>query len=63
MATMTALERRVHDEWKALPYHAFGICPACKRPTYCCGKNPLARVCLSCFEFEYNCQAPTVVRH
>jgi hypothetical protein len=62
---LTALEERVVHEWRALPYHGFGLCanPGCKRPVYCCGKNPLARVCISCFEFVYDCKAPTMRKH
>jgi hypothetical protein len=60
----TTLEQHVIDAWKGLPYHGFGICanPDCGRPAYCCGKNPLSRVCLVCFEFAYDMTAPTHVR-
>lgn len=61
----TMLEKRVVQEWHALPYHGFGICanPDCERSVYCCGRNPRARVCLDCFEFVYGCKAPQVRKH
>ena len=60
----TTFEAQVIQEWRALPYHGFGLCANadCQRPAHCCGRNPRARVCLDCFEFVYGCKAPTKLR-
>lgn len=47
-------------------YQAFGMCanPECesREAEWVCGRKPNARVCLACFEFEFNCVHPTVAR-
>lgn len=47
-------------------YQAFGICanPLCENPDggWTCGRKPTARVCVFCFEFQFNCVHPTVAR-
>jgi hypothetical protein len=66
MTAPTAMEKSVTNLWRSLPYQAFGICanPACgeRGVQFLCGKNPHSRVCLVCFEFEFNCTAPNMRR-
>lgn len=62
MAARLTNEAAVTAQWRSLPYHGFGICPGCGRSRYGCGPNPQSRVCLVCFEFEFNCKPPNFRR-
>jgi hypothetical protein len=62
VSTMTAMEAAVHNHWITLPYHGYGICanPNCERPSFCCGVNPVSRICIDCFEHAYKMRPPNM---
>lgn len=64
MAARLQGEEFVIALWRDLPYHGFGICanPECGEARFCCGRNTDSRVCLICFEFEFDCKAPNYRR-
>lgn len=60
----SAVEQAVWDRFMAAGYQAFGCCqnPGCESPgsvVMVCGRTPRARVCLICFEFDFDCVHPT----
>jgi len=64
-ALRTPMEQHVWVQFLDAPFQAVGCCknPGCEDPhalLMTAGKAPSARVCLSCFEFEFNCKHPSV---
>lgn len=48
-------------------YQVVGLCanPGCENPgarVVVCGRTPDARICVTCFEFEFGCTHPTAAR-
>lgn len=64
---LTAAEAVVMGNFTAAPYRAFGCCanPRCESPravVLTCGRNSGSRICLICFEFDFDCTHPNLRR-
>jgi hypothetical protein len=63
-STRTPAERAVWDSFLDCGYHAMGCCksPACETPhavVMTAGVKPDARICVTCFEFDFGCKHPS----
>jgi len=61
MKQYTAIEQQVRDLWQYGGYHGHTFCAYCGQDAYCCGLNPESRICVTCFEFEFNSRLPRSV--
>lgn len=64
ISSRTTAERAVQTQFEEGAYQAIGCCsnPRCESPqalVLVVGRSPRARVCLICFEFEFDCKHPS----